>query len=87
MVEILIPGVDASDVDADKHCAEFVPLKDGTKTGDKKYCDLSFACKQMGMLGEFVEITDSEGNVTLRDYLCTGKYARWEERSRDGKAT
>ena len=88
MTEILIPGQkDPHDPDTDKDCPDFVPLKDGTIHGDQKYCDLSFACKQIGMLGQWVEVEDKDGNIISRDYLCTGKRPIWEERSEDSKAT
>ena len=32
-----------------KDCADWCPLKDGTATGDIKYCDLSQYCRQIGM--------------------------------------
>lgn len=88
MTEIIIPGQkDPHDPDMCKDCPDFVSLKDGTIHGDQKYCDLSFKCKQIGMLGQWVEIEDKDGNVIVRDYLCTGKKPIWEERSEDTKAT
>jgi hypothetical protein len=87
MTEIIIPcKKDPHDPDKEKDCADFVPLKDGTFKGDKKYCNLSFQCKQIGMLGQWVEIEDKDGNIIARDYLCTGNYAIFEERSEDEKA-
>ncbi|KKN66570.1 hypothetical protein LCGC14_0470390 [marine sediment metagenome] len=87
MTEIIIPGQkDPHDVDKEKDCSDFVPLNDGTIHGDKKYCDRSFACKQIGMLGQWVEI-DKNGKIVARDYLCTGKHPIWEERSEDENAT
>ncbi len=101
MTEIIIPGQkDPHDVDACKQCEDFVPLNDGTIHGDKKYCDVSTHCRQfnpvtkMGYYSEFHEwyelYTDEDSNVRrekCRDYLCTGKYPIWEERSEDSKAS
>ena len=70
-----------------KDCQDFIPLNDGTKFGDKKYCDLSFECKQIGMVSEFVKMFDVNGKLISEDYLCTGKYAKWEERSKDEEAS
>lgn len=87
MVEIIIPNEkDPHDDDTPKDCPDFVPLKDGTLHGDRRYCELSFACKQIGMLGHWV-IIEKDGKIVARDYLCTGKKPRWEERSEDEKAT
>lgn len=88
MTEIIIPKQkDPHDVDLEKDCPDFVPLNDGTITGDRKYCNLSFQCKQIGMLGQYVEKYDANGNLIERDYLCTGKKPIFEERSEDSKAT
>ena len=69
-----------------KDCADFVPLDDGTIIGDKKYCNLSFQCKQLGMYSEYCEFYDKNGVVVIRDYLCTGKYVIKEEVHKDEKA-
>jgi hypothetical protein len=88
MTEIIIPNKkDPHDPDTQKDCNDFVPMKDGTACGDKKYCDLSFACKQIGMHAQWVEIEDKDGKIIARDYLCTGKHPIWEERSEDTEAT
>jgi len=87
MTEIIIPNKkDPHDDDALKDCEDFTPLKDGTISGDKRYCELSFRCKQIGMLGRWV-IVEKDGEIVARDYLCTGKKPIWEERSEDEKAT
>ena len=70
-----------------KDCPHFVPLNDGTLSGDRKYCNLSFQCKQIGMASD--SVTTRDGNtkeVIGMDYLCTGKYAIWEERMKDEEA-
>ena len=87
MTAIIIPNKkDPHDVDAEKDCSDFIPLNDGTIRGDRKYCNLSFECKQIGMLGQWVEL-DQNGVVLSRDYLCTGKCPIWEERSEDDNAS
>lgn len=87
MTEIIISkSRDPHDVDAPKDCMDFEPLDDGTISGDKKYCRLSFFCKQMGMLSEYAEICGLDGIVIERDYLCTGKHPIFEERSEDERA-
>jgi len=87
MTEIIIPKLrDPHDVDAPKDCPDFAPLDDGTIAGDKKYCRISFLCKQIGMLSEYAEIYSPAGIVIERDYLCTGKYPIFEERSEDERA-
>jgi len=88
MTEIIIPKQkDPHDPDLEKDCSDFVPFDDGTILGDKKYCNLSFQCRQIGMLGQYVEVYDTNGNLIERDYLCTGKKPIFEERSEDSKAT
>lgn len=54
-----------------KDCPSFIPLKDGTILGDERYCDLSFQCKQTGMISKYVEFISPEGEVVY-DFLCTG---------------
>lgn len=85
MTELIIKG-EKDDI-LKKDCPDFVPLNDGTKFGDKKYCDLSFECKQVGMVSEFVKMFNVKGELIAEDYLCTGKYAKWEERGRDEEAS
>lgn len=93
MTEIIIVKKDPHDPDKPKDCADFVPLNDGTKTGDRKYCDLSRQCRQSDMLSEWHEYyefyTDEKGNVVrelIHDYLCTGNKPVWEERGEESKA-
>ena len=94
MTEIIIPNKkDPHDVDKPKDCEDFIPLNDGTIAGDRKYCDLSSLCKQVGMLADWHEwyevYTNENGEVVkelMRDYLCTGKCPIWEERSEDSEA-
>lgn len=85
MTELIIKG--KRDDILDKDCEDFIPLNDGTKFGDKKYCDLSFECKQIGMISDFVKIFDVKGDLINEDYLCTGKYVKWEERGNDEEAS
>ena len=69
-----------------KDCIDFIKLDDGTIIGDKKYCNLSFDCKQMGMYSEYCKFYDKDGKVVIRDYLCTGKYVVLEEVEKDEEA-
>ena len=85
MTDIIIPGKKRDILD--KQCADFQPLDDGTIIGEKKYCNLSFQCKQLGMRTEFVTGFDPKtGEQIFHDYLCTGIYAIFEERSDDEEA-
>ena len=88
MADIIIPGKYKKRDILDKDCSDFVPMKDGTIVGDKKYCDLSFQCKRLGMKSEFVKAVDPKtGEVIFHDYLCTGQHAVFEERSDDEEAS
>jgi len=101
MTEIIIPErKDPHDVDAEKDCPDFIPLNDGTLHGDSKYCDRSKYCRQfdpirsMGYYSEYHEwyefFKNEKGELVkefCRDYLCTGKFPIFEERSEDSKAT
>jgi len=87
MTEIIIPKFsDPHNVDAPKDCIDFAPLDDGTIAGDRKYCRLSFICKQIGMLSEYADVYNEKGELIERDYLCTGKHPIFEERSEDERA-
>jgi hypothetical protein len=88
MTDIIIPGKYKKRDILDKSCPDFVALKDGTISAEKKYCDLSFQCKQLGMKTEFVTAVDPKtGEVIFHDYLCTGQYAIFEERNTDEEAS
>ena len=65
-----------------KDCPDWCSLKDGTKTGDPKYCDLSQLCKQWGMKADWYEFFNHDTNTYDFDYFCTGFYAT-EENKRD----
>ncbi len=85
MTDIIIPGKKRSVLD--KNCPDFVKYDDGTIAGEKKYCNLSFQCKQLGMHSDFVRGFDPKtGEQTFHDYLCTGIYAIFEERDVDEEA-
>jgi hypothetical protein len=99
MTEIIIAKTDPHDVDAPKDCEDFVPLSDGTKIGDRKYCDRSKECRQydpitrMGYLSEWHEwrefYINEKGELVeedMRDYLCTGKFPIFQERCEDERA-
>jgi len=88
MSDIIIPGKYKKRDVLDKDCSDFVALKDGTISKEKKYCDISFQCKQLGMKTEFVTAVDPKtGEVIFHDYLCTGQHAIFEERSRDEESS
>jgi hypothetical protein len=38
------------------------------------------------MYSEYCEFYDKNGNVVLREYLCTGKYVKKEEVEKDEEA-
>jgi len=84
MVDIIIK--DKNDDILDKDCPDFVPLDDGTIIGDRKYCNLSFECKQIGFYSEYCEFFDANGKLILRDYLCTGKKVKPDEITKDEEA-
>ena len=84
MVDIIIK--DQKDDVLDKDCPDFVPLEDGTIIGDKKYCNLSFQCKQIGFYSEYCEFFDENGNVVIKDYLCTGKKMKPDDVMKDEAA-
>lgn len=74
MSNIIIPS-DIDPIKRGKDCKDFVPLDDGTKVGEQKYCNRSFDCRQAGMKSDFVELTDPKtGKVLSSDYLCQGIY-------------
>lgn len=54
-----------------KDCVDFIPLKDGTFRGDERFCDLSFKCRQVGMISEKIEMTMPDGTMYY-ELLCTG---------------
>jgi hypothetical protein len=72
MSELILPN-DKDPLTQGKDCPDFIPLDDGTRTGEPKYCNRSFDCRQIGMKSDFVEITDLQtGDVKETDYLCQG---------------
>ena len=85
MIDIIIK--DKKDDILDKDCPDFIPLDDGTIIGDKKYCDRSFDCRQIGFYSEYCQFFDAQGNIILNDYMCTGKYVKPEETRRDEEAS
>jgi hypothetical protein len=84
MVDLIIK--DRVDSILVKDCMDFSPLDDGTLIGDRKYCNLSPVCKQIGMMADYIELFDMLGELIGIEYMCTGKYAKFEERSKDEKA-
>jgi hypothetical protein len=70
MVHIFLPDKIA----LNKDCVDWVPLNDGTNTGDSKYCNLSLQCRQLNMKSDWYEFNDPLFGNTF-DYFCTGMYA------------
>ena len=68
---------------AGKECADWCPLKDGTKTGDTKYCDLSQICKQLGMRSDYYKFYNHETCEYDMDYFCTGMVITEEDKGKD----
>jgi hypothetical protein len=88
MTDIIIPGKYKKRDILNKSCSDFVAMKDGTIVGEKKYCDVSFQCKQLGMKTEFVTAVDPKtGEIIFHDYLCTGQPPFFEERTDDEEAS
>ena len=85
MSKIYIPG-EIDPVKRGKDCPDFVPLDDGSRVGDPKYCNLSLECKQLQMKSDRIEITDLEGNIITCDYFCTGKFHIMDDMDPDEKA-
>jgi len=86
MTEIIIKG-EKDDILV-KDCPDFIPMEDGTISKERKYCQLSFQCKQVGMLSEYVQVFDPKtGELIFHDYLCTGKHPIFEERMIDEEAS
>jgi hypothetical protein len=86
MAHIIIPG-EINPTKRGKDCPDFIPMKDGTKTGDPNYCGRSLECRQDGMRAHFVEVIDSKtGEIVRVDYLCTGVFGTPDERGLDFEA-
>ena len=79
MSNIIIPGEQKHN----KDCPDWCPLKDGTRTGDTKYCDLSLECKQVGMKTDWHFFRNEETGETSFDYFCTGMYTTDENKKDD----
>jgi len=78
---------DKKDDILDKDCIDFIPLEDGTIHGEKKYCNLSLQCRQIGMKSDYVEFFDPKTcELVGIDYFCTGKNPIFEERFIDEEA-
>lgn len=69
-----------------KDCMDWCPLKDGTRTGDPVYCDLSLSCRQIGMLTHWYNFRDVNGDQAF-DYFCTGIYATEETKKQDDEVS
>ena len=77
-----------------KDCPDFDTFKDGTLTGDPKYCWWSFCCHQGDMQTDYYMFTGyapfiEEGKMFLKylenhfDYMCTGCLAKKEDICKD----
>lgn len=83
MSNIIIPG----EAKHDKQCPDWVPLKDGTRCGDSKFCDLSTECKQLAMYTEWHFFRNEITGETDFDYFCTGMYATDDNKKDDKEVT
>jgi len=81
MTDIIIPGRKKGILEKD--CYDFCPLDDGTKAGEKKYCALSDACRQIDILPDgstvameahYLPIVLPTGEVLEWKLFCTGQY-------------
>lgn len=54
-----------------ERCPDFIAINDGTISGDNRFCDLSFKCKQIGYRSVAVSVGCSDG-MDAYDLLCTG---------------
>lgn len=80
MIDILI----LKGKSAGKDCPDWVPLDDGTRTGDSKYCNRSLECTQHLMASDYYMFNDYKtGELNRFDYFCTGIYALKDEYSKD----
>lgn len=70
-----------------KDCADWVPLKDGTATGDSKYCDLSQYCRQLGMKTDWYQFFNYQTREYDFDYFCTGMRVNDTNKSDDDEVS
>jgi hypothetical protein len=70
-----------------KDCCDWVPLKDGTKTCDQKYCDLSTLCRQLGMKTDWYHFYNHETREYDFDYFCTGMEITEENKKDDDEVS
>lgn len=54
-----------------ERCMDFIPINDGTITGDDRFCDRSLQCKQIGYRSVAISVGFIEG-FDEYDLLCTG---------------
>jgi hypothetical protein len=78
MTSILIPN-EKDPIKQGKDCPDWCPLRDGTKTGDPIYCDLSTVCQQTdekgrGFISHWYKFRNEETGEEAFDYFCTGIY-------------
>ena len=70
-----------------KDCPDWCPLREGTRTGDTKYCDLSLACRQVGMKSDYHRFFNHETGEYEFDYFCTGMYVTEENKKDDDEVS
>ncbi len=68
---------------AGKDCPDWIPLEDGTKTGDPKYCNLSLKCRQVGMRSDWYHFYDGVACEYAFDYFCSGMLVTIEDKGKD----
>ena len=79
MSSIIIPGEQKHD----KECLDWTPLRDGTRVGDCKYCDLSIECRQIGYKSDWYQFRNMETGEQNFDYFCTGFKVTEDTRKED----
>ncbi len=75
-----------------KECVDWCPLKDGTMTGDPKYCDFSVECRQTDAVGkgyasDWYKYRDIATGEERFDYFCTGMYPKDGDKGVDKEVT
>lgn len=94
MSNIILPDYRSNNKINSKDCPDFIPMKDGTITGDPKYCWLSFICKEECMRTDYTFYTGpalkiENGHIketwydNIFEYFCTGHYATVEDKGID----
>ncbi len=78
-----IDGRTSDSIKYNKNCFDFQSLRDGTITGECKYCNLSLNCRQVDLSGgnpipmeaNYLPIADPKtGEVIEHQLFCTGMW-------------